>query len=189
MLHRRLSPSVGRRNVSSGRIQHSAAHHVADCRRFGVADLAMGGGIYTKAADMGADLVGKVEANIPEDDPRNPGVIADNVGDNVGDVAGLGADLFESYVGATFSAVALGSIQFELKGACFPILLMAAGLLASLLSVGILTAWARLRPKTNAGKLLSVGIWAAAVLASAAALGIADTLFGSPRLGFVVPLF
>lgn len=146
----------------------------------------VGGGIYTKAADMGADLVGKLEANIPEDDPRNPGVIADNVGDNVGDVAGMGADLFESYVGAIFSAIALGSIQFQLKGACFPILLMAAGLLASLLSVGILMAWARLRPKTGAGKLLSVGIWVAAVLASAAALGIAQTLFGSPRLGFVV---
>lgn len=94
----------------------------------------VGGGIFTKAADVGADLVGKVEVGIPEDDPRNPACIADNVGDNVGDVAGMGADLYESYVGSIISCGALASAAgLGFNGVLVPMLIAAIGIIASII--------------------------------------------------------
>ena len=138
---------------------------------FGASSIALfarvGGGIYTKAADVGADLVGKVEAGIPEDDPRNPAVIADNVGDNVGDVAGMGADLFESYVGSIVGALVLGMTATQLDGSpytpmlvLFPLVLAAAGIVLSLFG----TALVRMREDGDPAKALHLGPIAAAIL-------------------------
>lgn len=134
----------------------------------------VGGGIYTKAADVGADLVGKVEAGIPEDDPRNPAVIADNVGDNVGDVAGMGADLFESYVGSIVSAITLGLVYFSTEGAIFPLVLAAVGIFASIIG----TFFVRGKDDSNPHKALKAGSYSASVIIIIASLFLSKMFFG-----------
>ena len=137
----------------------------------------VGGGIYTKAADVGADLVGKVEAGIPEDDPRNPAVIADNVGDNVGDVAGMGADLFESYVGALVSALTLGvSVQglFTGAGAIFPLIIAAVGILGSVIA----TFFVRGKDDSNPHKALKMGSYVSAVIVAVLSVVLSYGFFG-----------
>jgi H(+)-translocating pyrophosphatase len=147
----------------------------------------VGGGIYTKAADVGADLVGKVEAGIPEDDARNPATIADNVGDNVGDVAGMGADLYESYYGSILATMALGaaaalslgaeSATAAIKLAVAPVALAGLGIFASLIGVFVV------RAKEDASfsqllKSLHMGVWAASAIIVVAAFGLLSMLFG-----------
>ena len=138
----------------------------------------VGGGIYTKAADVGADLVGKVEAGIPEDDPRNPAVIADNVGDNVGDVAGMGADLFESYVGAIVSALTLGIAvvgTFTGAGALFPLIIAACGIFASIIA----TFFVRGNDNSNPHKALKMGSYISAIIVVIAAVVFGKLFFDS----------
>lgn len=135
----------------------------------------VGGGIYTKAADVGADLVGKVEAGIPEDDPRNPAVIADNVGDNVGDVAGMGADLFESYVGAIVSAVTLGVVAFGTEGALFPLVLAAVGIIAAIIGC----FFVRGDEKSNPHKALKTGTYVASIIVVILSVVLSNYFFGS----------
>ena len=147
----------------------------------------VGGGIYTKAADVGADLVGKVEAGIPEDDPRNPAVIADNVGDNVGDVAGMGADLFESYAGAVISAVTLGMVYCKhnypdnlMKGAAFPLIIAALGLLASV--IGTLFV----RGEKNPALALKIGTYVASGVVLVGSMGLSYLFFGDFDFGITI---
>ncbi|MCI7271639.1 MAG: sodium-translocating pyrophosphatase [Anaerobutyricum soehngenii] len=133
----------------------------------------VGGGIYTKAADVGADLVGKVEAGIPEDDPRNPAVIADNVGDNVGDVAGMGADLFESYVGSLVSAITLGVVYAKESGAIFPLVIAALGVLASVIGCFFVKGDENSSPH----KALKYGSYSAAIVVMIGSLILSKVFF------------
>ena len=135
----------------------------------------VGGGIYTKAADVGADLVGKVEAGIPEDDPRNPATIADNVGDNVGDVAGMGADLFESYVGSIVSAITLGLVAFGGKGAMFPLLLAAVGIFSAILG----TFFVKGDEKSSPHKALKTGTYTASAIVVVLSVILSKVVFGN----------
>lgn len=151
---------------------------------FGASSIALfarvGGGIYTKAADVGADLVGKVEAGIPEDDPRNPAVIADNVGDNVGDVAGMGADLFESYVGSIISAITLGSVvnlTSGKEGVFFPIIVSCVGIIASILGVLMV----RVVRGDNPQRALNIGTYTAGILMMIGTGIFSKMMFGDYR--------
>ena len=144
----------------------------------------VGGGIYTKAADVGADLVGKVEAGIPEDDPRNPAVIADNVGDNVGDVAGMGSDLFESYVGSIISAVTLAAVAVqsaaetatfsEATAAIFPLIISAIGILASVIGIMLV----RGREGGNPAAALNMGTYVSGVIVIIATVILSKKMLG-----------
>ena len=139
----------------------------------------VGGGIYTKAADVGADLVGKVEAGIPEDDPRNPAVIADNVGDNVGDVAGMGADLFESYVGSlvapvAYSALAFGGLAFQAEAIIFPLAVAALGMFASIIGSFLVKA----TDEAHLAAALHRGTNFAMIVTAAGVAGLAYWIFG-----------
>ena len=143
----------------------------------------VGGGIFTKAADVGADLVGKVEVGIPEDDPRNPAVIADNVGDNVGDVAGMGADLYESYVGSIVSSAALAvAAGLGIQGVMIPMMMAAIGIVASIVG----TFFVRTGETVDQKSLLSAlrrGVYISSAFIAIASFVLISTIFGMDRIG------
>ena len=143
----------------------------------------VGGGIYTKAADVGADLVGKVEAGIPEDDPRNPAVIADNVGDNVGDVAGMGADLFESYVGSIIAAMTIGITAYGIEGALVPMIVAATGVLAAIIG----TFFVKAKEGVKLSAALERGTLVSGILVVSASLFV--TRFYSFEFGGIGPFW
>jgi len=150
---------------------------------FGASSIALfarvGGGIYTKAADVGADLVGKVEKGIPEDDPRNPAVIADNVGDNVGDVAGMGADLFESYVDSIIVTMVLGMGLFAAgKGTLLPLMLAGIGIISSIIG----TLFVKTRAGSDPHKALNKGIFGASIIMAVASFFLIKYYIGSLNL-------
>lgn len=154
---------------------------------FGASAVALfariGGGIYTKAADVGADLVGKVEAGIPEDDPRNPAVIADNVGDNVGDTAGMGADLFESYAATAIAAMVIGNKVLGLAGVLFPLLIGAIGIISSIIS----TAFVRMGSESsNPQTALNKGLYGTNIITAIAGYFLANALFPDVAMGVYV---
>ena len=173
-----------------GSAENTFAMHIlplATAFSFGASSIALfsrvGGGIYTKAADVGADLVGKVEQGIPEDDPRNPATIADNVGDNVGDVAGMGADLFESFVGSLVGAMILGLTvkvsgeggnALKLQLMLLPLLIAVAGLIASIIG----TFFVRAKPNSNPQTALNMGTFGAALLAVVAVFFLIKFILG-----------
>jgi len=143
----------------------------------------VGGGIYTKAADVGADLVGKIEAGIPEDDPRNPATIADNVGDNVGDVAGMGADLFESYVGSIIAAMTLGSLIFKgNEGVMFPLALASVGIMSSIIG----TFFVKGNDNSNPHKALKMSTYVSGSLVTVAAFILSKNFFGSFNAAYAI---
>ncbi|PLX34663.1 MAG: sodium-translocating pyrophosphatase [Clostridiales bacterium] len=150
----------------------------------------VGGGIYTKAADVGADLVGKVEAGIPEDDPRNPAVIADNVGDNVGDVAGMGADLFESYVGSIIAAITLGVSSkavidmsiVDKAGALFPLALASFGIIASIIG----TLFVKGDENSDPHKALKMSTYVSGILVIVGAFFMSRMFFGNLKAFFAI---
>src|SRR5690606_11982935 len=151
----------------------------------------VGGGIYTKAADVGADLVGKVEAGIPEDDPRNPAVIADNVGDNVGDVAGMGADIFESYVGSVIATIAIAAsspyyTDARVEAVALPIITILVGLASSLLGIALMKVLEKTSPASALRNVtfIAAGLFLAAMYG---VVGAMDFQIADPATGETLP--